>query len=293
MPNNIFTRRRALATLAGSGAAAAAPLSSAPAAVTADTPGVCVLTPQQIEGPYYFDPGLVRSDIREDREGVALRLSFHVVDAGSCAPLRGARVDIWHADALGYYSGYQGQSDAHNVSTVGKTFLRGIQATDDAGQVGFDTIYPGWYQGRTAHIHFKVFLDQKTVLIGQLYFPDALSEYIYAKIPPYSSRGERDTINKTDMVLTMGHQDPHRSFCRIKEEADCYWASLVLGVDRAATPIAGLPGPPPGIANGLPPLSGNGPPPGFGNGPPPDFAGKRRPQDAAALVPPLVTASRR
>jgi protocatechuate 3,4-dioxygenase beta subunit len=278
MVESKFTRRRALATLAGTGAAAAAPpWAPAQADLDAGVPGVCVLTPQQIEGPYYSDPGLVRTDIREDREGIALRLSLQVVDAGSCAPIAGARVDVWHADALGYYSGYQGQSDGRNVSTVGKTFLRGIQMTDGAGDVGFDTIYPGWYRGRTAHIHFKVFLDRKSVLIGQLYFPDALSEYIYTKIPPYSRRVERDTINKTDMVLMMGHRDPHQAFCRIKEEADCYWASLVLGVDRAATPTAGPPGPPPGI----------------GNGPPPDFAGPRRPQDAAALVPPLVTTSRR
>ncbi|MDR3468733.1 MAG: intradiol ring-cleavage dioxygenase [Xanthobacteraceae bacterium] len=287
MVETTFTRRHALATLAGSSAAMAAPASAAPAqaAPVADVPRMCVLTPQQIEGPYYFDPGLVRSDIREDREGIALRLSLQVADAGSCKPIVGARVDVWHADALGWYSGYKGQSDGHDVSTVGRTFLRGIQTTDDAGLVGFDTIYPGWYQGRTAHIHFKVFLDRTSVLVGQLYFPDALSEYIYTKIPPYSSRAERDTINKTDMVLMMGRDDPHQSFCRIKEEADCYLASLVLGVDRAGRPIEGPPGPPPGMAGG--------PPPKFAGGPPPGFAGPRRPQDAAALVPPLVTPSRR
>jgi protocatechuate 3,4-dioxygenase beta subunit len=279
MVENGFTRRHALAALAGSGAAAAVPASAAPtpAGPVGDVPGMCVLTPQQIEGPYYFDPALIRGDIREDREGIALRLSLQVVDAGSCKPIAGARVDVWHADARGWYSGYKGQSDGHDVSTVGRTFLRGTQMTDAVGQAGFDTIYPGWYQGRTAHIHFKVFLDRTSVLVGQLYFPDALSEYIYAKIPPYSSRAERDTINKTDMVLMMGHDDPHQSFCRIKEQADCYLASLVLGVDRAGKPIVGPPGPPPD----------------FAGGPPPGFAEARRPRDATALVPPVVTASRR
>lgn len=283
MPANDVTRRRALATLAGSGAAAAAPASAAPAVQADAAPAMCLLTPQQVEGPFYFDPGLVRTDIREDREGVALRLALQVVDAATCRPIAGARVDVWHADAHGCYSGYRGQSDAHDVSTVGATFLRGTRMTDDAGRVLFDTIYPGWYRGRTAHVHFKVFLDRTSVLVGQLYFPDALSEYIYTKIPPYSSRAERDTINRTDMVLRMGEQDPHQSFCRIKEEADCYLASLVLGVDRAGRPLAGPPGPPPDFAGG--------PPPDFAEGPPPGFA--RRPQDPAALVPALVTTARR
>jgi protocatechuate 3,4-dioxygenase beta subunit len=273
-----FTRRSAMAAFVGSGAGVVAPPLAAPAhaALFVDVSNVCVLAPQQIEGPYYFDPGLMRTDIREDREGIALRLSFQVVEAGSCRPIAGARVDVWHADALGCYSGYPGQSDAHNRSTVGKSFLLGTQITDDGGLVGFNTIYPGWYQGRTAHIHFKVFLERNSILTGQLYFPDALSEYIYTKIPPYCGRPERDTINKTDMVLTLGHQDPYQFFCRVKEEANCYWASLVLGVDRAISPIPAPSGPPPGIA-----------------GPPPDFAEHRRPRDAAALVPPLVKPAQR
>jgi protocatechuate 3,4-dioxygenase beta subunit len=284
-----ITRRGALASLAGSGTLAAGPAfaTSLQTIRVADPGGLCVLTPQQIEGPYYFDPGLVRANIREDREGVPLRLSLQVLDGGSCAPISGARVDVWHADALGYYSGYQGQSDSHNISTVGATFLRGIQMTGSAGRVTFQTIYPGWYQGRTTHVHFKVFLDRQTVLIGQLYFPDALSEYIYTKIPPYSSRAERDTINKTDMVLMMGHFDPHLSFCAIKEEADCYEASMVIAVDRDGRPIAGPPaGPPPAMDGGRMMEGPMGPPPA-------GFSLPARPPDATALVPPLITASRK
>src|ERR687890_2512245 len=115
-------------------------------------------TPQQIEGPYFVDDMPNRSDIRSDtssgsaQEGIPLRLVLHVydVDTGSCIPLSGAQVDIWHANSQGVYSGVQ------DAGTTGKKFLRGYQLTDDNGTVQFTTIYPGWYQGRAIHIHAKV-----------------------------------------------------------------------------------------------------------------------------------------
>ena len=64
-----------------------------------DDSSSCTLTAQQTEGPYYFEPAAVRSDIREDREGVGLRLAVRVRDAESCEPLRNAIVDVWHCDA--------------------------------------------------------------------------------------------------------------------------------------------------------------------------------------------------
>jgi hypothetical protein len=67
---------------------------------------VCVLTPEAVEGPFYFDPKLVRADITEGKEGAPLKLTLQVVDAKNCAKLAQARVDIWHSDGLGAYSGY-------------------------------------------------------------------------------------------------------------------------------------------------------------------------------------------
>ena len=119
--------------------------------------GVCAIMPQATEGPFYFDPGLERQDITEGRQGVELRVRLQAVDA-SCRPLPAARVDIWHCDALGHYSGYPGQGDG-DVDTTGEKFLRGVQRTDTNGIASFKTIYPGWYRGRTTHIHFKVFPD--------------------------------------------------------------------------------------------------------------------------------------
>jgi protocatechuate 3,4-dioxygenase beta subunit len=115
-------------------------------------------TPQQTEGPYFVDGMPNRSDIRSDpsdgsmQQGIPLHLVIHVynVDDGSCIPLRGAKVDIWHANSQGVYS------DISDQGTIGKKFLRGYQITDNNGNVRFTTIYPGWYQGRAIHIHDKV-----------------------------------------------------------------------------------------------------------------------------------------
>jgi protocatechuate 3,4-dioxygenase beta subunit len=238
----VLSRRAAFSALAISAANAWA--GSAHAASPAD-PGafrnVCFLTPQSIEGPYYLDPQLVRTQIAEDRAGVPLRLDLHVIDGASCKPIERARVDIWHADARGIYSGYKGQGDRQDLSTVGQKFLRGTQFTDGQGAASFKTIYPGWYAGRATHIHFKVILDDRNVLTGQTYFPDALNEFIYANIPVYADRPiPRAVVNSNDQFANF--HDPNRlSFCAIKEERDCFAASLVLGVDPLAVAKADLP----------------------------------------------------
>ncbi len=66
----------------------------------------------------------------------------------------------------------------------------------------FTTIYPGWYPGRTPHIHFKAILDNKDLVTGQLYFPDTVSDRIYAMLSPYRERkAERDTFNANDFIF--------------------------------------------------------------------------------------------
>jgi protocatechuate 3,4-dioxygenase beta subunit len=152
----------------------------------------CTLTPEETEGPYYFDADAIRSDIREDRDGTPLRLAVRVRGADSCEPLRNAVVDIWHCDAGGVYSGFD--------AGQGERFLRGAQVTNRDGIVEFETVYPGWYPGRTVHIHAKVHLDRTTVLTTQLYFDDAVSDRVFAD-EPYASRGERDQRNDTDGIF--------------------------------------------------------------------------------------------
>ena len=174
---------------------------------------MCILTPEAVQGPFYFDPKLVRADITEGRKGAPLALALQVVSATDCAAIKGVRVDLWHADGLGMYSGYRGQGD-DGVSTRGQTFLRGTQFTDAGGQARFATIYPGWYPGRTPHIHFKVLLDAKSLVTGQLYFPDDLSTRIYAGNAPYRERKAKRDMLANDRGLHL----PGPRWCRYAGE---------------------------------------------------------------------------
>ena len=126
MPNiPMLSRRAAFAAL--SVPAVGALTGVARAAPPADANGlrdVCFLTPQSIEGPFYLDPRLVRAEIAEGRAGVPLRVDLRVIDGATCKPSERARVDIWHADAKGIYSGYEGQGDKQELSTAGQKFLR-------------------------------------------------------------------------------------------------------------------------------------------------------------------------
>ena len=161
--------------------------------------GGCVLSPAETEGPYYFNAGLQRADITEGRPGFPLVLDLRVVRASNCAPVAGAIVDIWHTDAGGLYAGYA-TGQIGNVDTSGQNFLRGVQPTDQNGWTRFHTIYPGWYPGRTVHVHFKVILSNLTAITSQLYFSDTLTDEVFAAVDPYSVRGARSTRNNQDML---------------------------------------------------------------------------------------------
>ena len=189
---------------------------------------VCILTPEAVEGPFYFDPKLVRAAVAEGKVGAPLTVALQVVDAETCVALNEARVDIWHCDGLGVYSGYARQETG---SAQGETFLRGTQFTDGDGRVAFDTIYPGWYPGRTPHIHFKVILDDKDLVTGQLYFPDPVSEHVYATHSPYRERKqERDTMNANDFIFV--EQRGADTLADTEEAGGSYRASLVIGINR-------------------------------------------------------------
>ena len=236
--------------------------------------GVCRLTPQATQGPYWFDPKLDRADITEGRPGVPVRVAVTVVD-GACRPIHGARVDLWHCDASGLYSGYEGQGEDHRTGTKGQTFLRGAQLSDGDGRVVFRSIWPGWYEGRTPHIHIKVFLDARTVLTCQLFVPDALSEFLYENVSAYRRPGKRDTFNRQDGIAVEGGE---AMVAAVKEAKDGYELALTVGVDPAADwqdqgfGPGGPGGPPPGGFPGGPPP---GPPPGGVPGGPPPEGGPR------------------
>jgi len=185
----------------------------------------CVLTPEQTEGPYYIANETLRRNITDGRPGTPLLLRAFVVNASTCKPIKGAAVDIWHADAGGVYSGF-GQGAAN------RTFMRGIQRTNAKGLALFRTVYPGWYQGRTVHIHVKVHLGGNVVHTGQLYFPDSVTDAAYRKAP-YSRRPGRDTRNAVDAVFRNGG---HSSLLRIRRTAAGYTGSITMGVHRSVRP---------------------------------------------------------
>jgi protocatechuate 3,4-dioxygenase beta subunit len=163
----------------------------------------CTLTPEQTEGPYYFDAGAIRSDIREDREGTRLDLVLRVVGGAECTPVPSAVIDVWHCDAAGLYSGFESASRGGpgGGRTDEERYLRGAQVTNAEGIARFTTVYPGWYRGRTVHVHLKVHVDASTVLTTQLYFDEATTARVYAE-PPYSSTPGPDTPNSADGIFT-------------------------------------------------------------------------------------------
>jgi len=186
-------------------AATAAPTTGAASTVAASAP-MCVVRPALTEGPYFVDEKLNRSDIRSDpsdgtvKEGVPLVLTVNVNSIGNaCSALSGATVDVWHCDAAGVYS----DASDPSFNTKGKKFLRGYQTTDANGQVKFTTIYPGWYHGRTVHIHFKIRTTSGHDFTSQWFFDDSLSDTVFAQAP-YAAKGQRDTRNSQDGIYSGG-----------------------------------------------------------------------------------------
>ena len=194
----------------------------------------CVLTPDSGEGPFYFDPELVRQDMTDAQAGAPLDLDIQVVRAGDCATLEQARVDIWHADALGLYSGYERQSGVGGVATsavVGKSFLRGTQFTDVEGRVAFRTIYPSWYGGRTPHVHFKIFLSGDEVVASQIFFPDDVNDRVFNEWEPYRQHvAKRVTRNADDTFL---RDRVGGVFSQPEESGAGVSASVVIAVSEA------------------------------------------------------------
>jgi protocatechuate 3,4-dioxygenase beta subunit len=177
----------------------------------------CMLTPQMTEGPFYLDINKVRADITEGRPGTPLALSLTIMNAGTCKPIANAAVDIWHTDAAGTYSGVQGDSGI---------YMRGTQRSDANGFVEFKTVYPGWYNGRTVHIHTLVHAGGNAVHTGQLFFDDAVTDEAY-KAAPYNKRGNRDQRNANDGIYQGGGQ---ASTLKPTKSGNGYAASMIMGV---------------------------------------------------------------
>jgi protocatechuate 3,4-dioxygenase beta subunit len=296
----ILDRREVLRLLALSGAAVLVgckPRADS-AAVAIDSNGVgttaatangvlppCVAKPELTVGPYFVDKQLERSDIRVEpttgrpKPGAPLHLTFNVqfIRAGQCAPLAGAMVDVWQCDAAGAYSGVQDNTVGFDTSN--QKFLRGYQITDGSGVAKFTTIYPGWYQGRAVHIHFKIRTHEDAAtrddastsyeFTSQLFFDEKLTDVVHAK-QPYAARGQRDLRNENDAI----YREAGRTLLlNVTPSGDGYDAVFNIGLDlsnkeigqkdRSGGPGGRRGGPPPGGRRGAPPPGGRrgAPPP--------------------------------
>ena len=179
----------------------------------------CTLMPEADEGPYYIDFEKVRRDITEGRPGVPVQLRIVLLDAKGCAPIENAALDIWHCDASGVYSGFTaagggepsgrgrggpgGRGGRGGRGATDETrFLRGVQMTNKQGVAEFLTVYPGWYAGRTIHIHLKAHVGGHVSHTGQLYFPEDVTEQI-AKMEPYANHSNvHRTLQREDHIFT-------------------------------------------------------------------------------------------
>jgi protocatechuate 3,4-dioxygenase beta subunit len=256
----VLTRREVLGLLSGMSAAVivgaglprlalAQTATVTPGPTGTSTPAACVVKPAMTEGPYFVDEKLNRTDIRVDPSDnsvspgalLHLKLLVSTIDARSCMPLKGAQVDVWHCDAAGVYSD---TNDPNWGSTVGKKFLRGYQVTDSTGMVEFLTIYPGWYQGRAVHIHFKIRTDATSTsayeFTSQFFFDDALTDVVQAQ-PPYASKGQRTLRNAQDGIYQGGGD---QLTLAVEKADDGYTATFAIALDTSLpSPTAGPGGP--------------------------------------------------
>ena len=263
------------------------------------SPDLCTLEAEQEVGPYYVADEMIRHDIREDKVGFPLLLDFLVLDSRTCKPLPNAAIDTWHCDALGLYAGYTKNNpmegpggptggpggpppgfDPDHPGDHGSggpppfgmgapsptdklTFLRGIQFTGPAGRVSFQTVFPGFYEGRTNHIHFKVRLSGQTGLagghhtylaghtshVGQVFFPEEVAADLM-KREPYANHKIHRTTTAEDGIYTDQHGDTQVAtlkFLKPGNPQSGMTANLIVAVDPTATPapVKGGFGPPP------------------------------------------------
>jgi protocatechuate 3,4-dioxygenase beta subunit len=248
---------------------------------------VCRLTAQQEIGPYYIPGELLRSDIIEGRAGVPLSLRIVLLDSRSCKPVPEAAVDLWHCDAVGLYSGFTKQipmgppgppggppgppgasfgpdfpddgeprepmrPPPNHAPTDKLTFLRGIQLTKADGAVSFRTVFPGFYMGRTNHIHFKVRVGGRasgksyeaghTSYVGQIFFPEEVTAELMEH-DPYRRHKIHRTTQAEDRVF--GEQQGELSIAQLGplhpgQPAGGLVAELVTCFDPTAAGAAGF-----------------------------------------------------
>jgi len=212
--------------------------------------------PDETAGPYPGDgsngpdvleeTGVVRQDIRSSIEGgdavdgVPLDFTFTILDmANGDVPMVGAAVYAWHCDANGEYSMYsEGVED--------RTWLRGVQVTDDDGNVTFASILPGCYTGRWTHIHFEVYPDvdsitdsANAIATSQMAFPQDVLDPVY-ELDSYPSSAQNLAQISLESDNVFGDDAGELQMATMGGDIDGgYTATLVVRVDTTTEPTGG------------------------------------------------------
>lgn len=166
--NTRFTRRQMMQGGLGAVAlAASAPLVAAG------------LTPAQTEGPFFpkkdqadKDLDMTRVEGRsEAARGDVVEISGQVLDQTG-APVAGALVDVWQANAAGRYD-HEADTNPAALDPNFQSWARLV--TDAEGRYRIKTIKPGHYPvrkgwARPPHIHFKVACRGYREITTQMYF---------------------------------------------------------------------------------------------------------------------------
>jgi protocatechuate 3,4-dioxygenase beta subunit len=189
-----------------------------------------------------------RQDMTAGVAGLPTRLEIVVVDS-ACKPIPDAVVEVWHCSPLGVYSaakvaetaspiGY----DSSNFGDLNEQFctggdtageehdwFRAYQKAGADGRVTFDTVFPGWYKGRTIHVHFMVTVGTQTYLTSQFFFDDTLNDEILADHATYSVNGAKDTTNAGDMVASgLTLSDAVMSTAKQSDGALLAWKAITI-----------------------------------------------------------------
>lgn len=165
----------------------------------------CKVGDTETDGPYPLynkrDATITHADITEGKTGLPLNMVIAVKNvSANCALLPNARVDVWHCDKDGYYSGYTNTGYLGTQDNTAKTFCRGIATTDANGIAKFTSIYPGWYQGRVTHIHAQIYVNNVLKLTTQIAFPEEINTAVY-NTELYKTHGQNSTKNSTDSII--------------------------------------------------------------------------------------------
>ncbi len=229
---------------------------STASAKTTGTTANCHLIPTETEGPFPLDlttnnsATFFRTDVRENRTGAKLNLTMRIYGIDNCTPMTNARVNIWHCDKDGIYSGYAGGMNQGGSAST--TWLRGYQMTDAYGEVKFTTIFPGWYSGRTMHIHFQVYVSSSYRVVSQMTCDVAQKNAVYASNSGLYTKGSDPQSPTNDNIFSDGYQ--YQLFTLTQNADGSYDGYLEVSVAGVGSGNSGTP--PTGIADHHEPETG-------------------------------------